>query len=310
MGARADAPIPISDNPGLNGDANGIIQMPVETAIHRFDPVIFLLAGLGASLDIGIKQSYEYSWSRKASLLEAVEETIKNVDMELKSLKEPSESEAMEVDNANQPEWKAWVVKSSKAAKDFEKEVNARQRDKKRITERTRMKDYLEEVLGLLKEKKAKTWKQLHPDSEQEEEITNGTPKQEKQAIPFEVWSSDWRSEPIMREKVSLYEELYEACWNGDDEKIRELCLPPLEGATRKVAPIQIVCKTTEGEPCLNLMVVLFGTDTTVCRVHSAARCDPSSSLVDGGHCPNDRCRSAKDKARSYHHSGFHYVGH
>jgi hypothetical protein len=90
-------PPPISNNAYLlSGDVNKIIQTPVETAIHRYDPVIFLLVGLGASLNIGIKQSYERSWTKKASLLEAVEAIIKNIDKELERLQRPVEPESME----------------------------------------------------------------------------------------------------------------------------------------------------------------------------------------------------------------------
>ncbi|KAF9647522.1 ankyrin [Thelephora ganbajun] len=234
-----------SDDSWLNGDANRVIQTPVETAIHRYDPVIFLLAGLGASLDVGIKQSYAGSWTKKASLLDAVEAIIKNIDAELGSLEQSAGSGSMDVDNTNQPEWKTWLVKSNQAIKNFEKKRNQKQQDNMLISKRTRMKGYLEEVLALLKEKEAKTWNQIHPDIEKK---TGDTDKQQKPAIPFHVWSSDWWAEPVQQEKVPFYEELYEACWNGDDDKIRELCLPSPEGTTRKVAPIQIVCKTTEGD--------------------------------------------------------------
>ena len=160
-------------------------------------------------------------------------------------MKKPAELETMDVDTANCPEWKAWITKSHKAVKDFEKRRNTSQQDNGLINQWTRMRDYIEEVLGLLKEKKAKTWNQLHPDAETKEE--DDTPQQQKQAIFFDSWAWSWRADPVLQEKVPLYEELYEACWNGDDDKIRELCLPPPAGSTRKVAPIQIVCKANEG---------------------------------------------------------------
>lgn len=161
-------------------------------------------------------------------------------------MKQQAELESMEVDNANQPEWKAWITKLHKAAENFEKKKNTSQRDNGRINECTRMRGYLEEVLELLKEKKAKTWNQLHPDAETKEE-EDYTPQLQKQTIFFDVWTSSWQVVPTPQEKVPLYEELYEACWNGDDDKIRELCLPPPPGSMRKVAPIQIVCKAHEG---------------------------------------------------------------
>ena len=215
----------------------------------------------------------------------------------------------MDIDQANQPEWKAWIVKSNQAIKDFRNKENKKQQDNTRINELTRMKDYLEEVLGLLNEKKAKRWNQVHPDMERKEE-NDDTDKQQKPAEAFfSAWSSNWWAGPVLQEKVPLYEELYEACWNGDDDKIRELCLPPPEGTTRKVAPIQIVCKTTEGgEPCLSSNLILFVNNATVCRIQPAARCDPPSSLVDSEDNPNHCCRSTEDETRAYHQCGLYDV--
>lgn len=158
----------------------------------------------------------------------------------------------MDVDPADQPEWKVWIIKSNQAIKDFGNKEDKSQRSHQnaRIVEITRMKDYLEEVLGLLKEKKAKTWNELHPDAEKKEDkkgSDSDADNQKPESPFFSVWTSDWWDIPVLREKAPLYDELYEACWNGDDDKIRELCLPLPEDTTRKVAPIQIVCKTTEG---------------------------------------------------------------
>lgn len=238
-----------SDNSYLiAGGVDQKIPTPVETAIHRYDPVIFLLVGLGANLNIGTRQSYEQPWSKSASLLDAVEGLIEKIDKELESFGQPAERESMEVDNGNQPEWKAWVTELNRAIKDFREKGNKKQRDNELTGQRNRMKDYLEEVRALLKEKKAKTWGELHPDAEKKEKSNNGDKQKQPPVIPFQVWTSDWWAVPVPQEKVSLYEELYEACWNGEDDRIRELCLPPPEGTKSKGAPIQIVCKTTDGE--------------------------------------------------------------
>ena len=216
----------------------------------------------------------------------------------------------MDADNANQPEWKAWITKSYQATKDFEK-TNKLQQDSGSVNDSTRMRDYLEEVLALLKEKKAKTWNELHPDAERVEDEENNDDTPEPQKFFFDVWSSDWRTDPVPQEKAPLYEELYEACWNGDDDKICKLCLPPPEGTTRKVAPIQIVCRANEGgKASLSLTLVLFNTDATVYRVHPTPCCDPSSSLDDSEYCYDDRCRSAEDKARGHYRGRFQDIEH
>lgn len=197
---------------------------------------------------------YEGSWTKKLSLSEVIEALIEKIDKERESSKQP---ESMEVDNVDQPRWKAWVAKLNKAIKDFGEKGGKVLPDSKLINKRSRMRDYLEEVRALLKEKKAKTWNEIHPDPDRKENCddtrSRETLKSPSGTVPFQVWSSDWWAVPVSQEKVSLYEELYEACWNGDDDKIHELCLPESESTTRKVAPIQIVCKTTEGgEPHLN----------------------------------------------------------
>lgn len=245
----------------------------METAIHRYDPVIFLLVGLGASLDVGIRQSYQQSWTKGASLLDVVEGFIENIDKDPESLGQPAQPGVMEVDNTDLPEWKDWVTKSNKVIKGIQEKGNEQQADKF-TNERSRMKDYLEEVRALLKENKAKTWNELHPDAEKKEK-TSSVDKQQPPVIPFQVWTSDWWALPVPKERVSLYDELYEACWNGDDDKIRELCLPP-ERTTRKVAPIQVVCKTTEGGALRPSSILFFQRSCTVRRIHSAACRDPS----------------------------------
>ena len=243
---------PDSDNSYMiAGDAIQKIPTPVETAIHRHDPVVFLLVGLGANLNIGTRQSYERPWSGTGTLLDAVERLIEKIDKELESFGQLAEQESMEVDDANPPEWKAWVTKLNRAVKDFREKDSKGQRNNELIRQCNRVKDYLEEVRALLKEKKAKTWDELHPDAEKKKKSDDGDKQKQPPVIPFQVWGSDWWAAPVPQEKVSLYEELYEACWSGDDDRIRELCLPPPEGAKSKVAPIQIVCKTTDGgKPC------------------------------------------------------------
>ncbi|KIO24983.1 hypothetical protein M407DRAFT_25628, partial [Tulasnella calospora MUT 4182] len=43
----------------------------------------------------------------------------------------------------------------------------------------------------------------------------------------YSLFTSDWREDYPGTHLIPLYDELYEACWNGDNDKIRALCLPP-----------------------------------------------------------------------------------
>ena len=52
---------------------------------------------------------------------------------------------------------------------------------------------------------------------------------------------------PVPAHLKVFYDELYEACWKGDNSFIRELCLPKQVAEGKE--PIQIVVQTTT--PCL-----------------------------------------------------------
>lgn len=272
-----------NDPYALDGDVNKLVPMPVESSIYCYDPVIFLLVELGASLDVGTRQSYKHPQIGE-TIFDAVEALIKKTDRDLGPSVEP---EYTKVDDADQPRWKAWVTESHKAAEDFWAKGNKQQPDHILINRCNRKKDYLEEVRALLKEKKAKTWNELHPDVEKEGYESEYKPYK----MPFRFWTIGWRPLEISKEKVPLYEELYEACWNGDDDKVRELCLPQPEGTKRRVSPIQITCEADGSEFRLNQK--FFVQDLRIAyRVHPAARCNLSSPLVDCQHCV-DNCRGS-----------------
>ncbi|KAG8933989.1 hypothetical protein FRC01_005886 [Tulasnella sp. 417] len=57
-------------------------------------------------------------------------------------------------------------------------------------------------------------------------------PQIDEKTIPFKRYSlfkseSEWEEGYPGTHLIPLYDELYEACWNGDNDKIRVLCLPP-----------------------------------------------------------------------------------
>ena len=54
---------------------------------------------------------------------------------------------------------------------------------------------------------------------------------------------TQWFDQPAPVHTVPLYEELFEACWKGDNERIKELCLPPKTGKRNKDTEyLQITC--------------------------------------------------------------------
>ena len=54
-------------------------------------------------------------------------------------------------------------------------------------------------------------------------------------------WSNSW---PPSAHTIPLYEELFDACWKGNNERIEELCLPPKTGKRNKDTEyLQITCE-------------------------------------------------------------------
>ncbi|KIO24998.1 hypothetical protein M407DRAFT_211285 [Tulasnella calospora MUT 4182] len=77
----------------------------------------------------------------------------------------------------------------------------------------------------------------------------------EETAKPFKRYSlfvSGWGEDYPGTHLIPLYDELYEACWNGDNDKIRALCLPPKDDSapppsgTRDLLQITVRVKYTD----------------------------------------------------------------
>ncbi|KAG8933988.1 hypothetical protein FRC01_005885, partial [Tulasnella sp. 417] len=67
---------------------------------------------------------------------------------------------------------------------------------------------------------------------------------------PFKRYSllkpeSDWGEDYPGTHLIPLYDELYEACWNGDNDKIRTLCLPPRDDGLPPLSGISDLLQIT-----------------------------------------------------------------
>jgi hypothetical protein len=76
--------------------------------------------------------------------------------------------------------------------------------------------------------------------------------------LRFYIFRSQWSIEPAPVHTLPLCEELFEACWRGNNERIKELCLPPKTGKRNKdTGYIQIICEvyfhsSIVSPPCLD----------------------------------------------------------
>jgi len=130
---------------------------------------------------------------------------------------------------------------------------------------------YFEEVERALIDHGAKTWAEINPIAAAAQEIlktnvspqTYGTPpplatqnvadpdeflskhyKTPSVPLLFVLFKAPWLSEPASVHTIPLYEELFEACWKGNNERIKELCLPPKTGKSNSDPEyLQITCE-------------------------------------------------------------------
>jgi hypothetical protein len=63
-------------------------------------------------------------------------------------------------------------------------------------------------------------------------------------SVPLRFYIFSEFIEPAPVHTLPLYEELFKACWKGNNERIKELCLPPKTGKRSKdIEYIQIICE-------------------------------------------------------------------
>jgi hypothetical protein len=102
------------------------------------------------------------------------------------------------------------------------------------------IREYLLGVEGLLMSRQAQTWNEIYPDRKTE---SNNGERLLKCFTPTKPQFRDSRrfclfgGTGLAQHSEQTFDELYEACFIGDNEKIKQLCFPP-EGSD--IQPLQI----------------------------------------------------------------------
>ncbi len=250
-----------------------LASQPVEVALGQNDDIAQLIISLGATIDFGLKRSLEGRSSSRT-----VKRTVKDwIEFGLKELterisKQDSElSEPAITPTVPQPVdspktgWKAYVKEYEDRLKASSTGTAAAKMEAKKraLEELTDAKEFLSEVQEILSKHNAKSWYALYPSTETEEpKAQNNSSIQPSSPIPEQEWvyvnlsigRFSFSAERVPQHLVAAYDELYEACYNGDNEKIQKLCLPDCEpeanGVEEGESPLNIsvryVAKTTE----------------------------------------------------------------
>jgi len=160
-----------------------------------------------------------------------------------------------------------------KALKDKAKAEQETKKNLKHSLERCRnLIIYFEEIERELIDRGAKTWAELNPAAAAAQEALKKTapPPQTYGTLPslasqnvddseaffamyyktpsvplsFNIFRNQWSNESAPSHTTPLYEALFEACWKGNNERIKELCFPPKTGKRNNDAVyLQITCE-------------------------------------------------------------------
>lgn len=237
---------------------------PLEVALGQNDDVAQLIISLGASIDFGLKRSLEANTTTKRTVKDWVEIGLK--ELMHRTLEQRSElSSSPTIHTVSQPvdssgSWQSYLkgyadclnVSSTDAA-GTDTELEAK---KHRLVDLKDVMEYLLEIHTVFSKNKAKTWQELYPSTKTEPIVQSETPKLASSPNSEREWvytylSKQWSGNPerIPQHLIAAYDELYDACYNGDNEKIQNLCLPDC-GATE-------ANDVEGGETPLNILVRL-----------------------------------------------------
>lgn len=237
------------------------IHMPAEVAIARHDDLISLLVAVGIPIDIGMKRSVgEYASSdERRSLIDWVRYAINCLSRQIAKLgkcdpEPPTESN-----------WNTFHAKHLRAVKNSQASQtvsflrlhrSTAEEDGKSETETLHelesTKAYLTDVLAILTANHAKTWNDIYSDGSwhstaKDSPVNAPSLVESKPSFVYAKLASHAYSQPISKHLASSYDELYAACFAGDNHKIQELCLPAKLPAKESLL-LQITVQTAFAE--------------------------------------------------------------
>lgn len=216
---------------------------PVETAMTNHDDLVHLLVRLGASVNRIPKNITRYYSNDKdrVSLRDWIEKAIDNLDGRIElgrclSVKAPAPL------TITLPKYSGWqkffreYEESLKTIEHEERRQKLQKAEEKEERERSQKleeaKAYFAEVKELIDNYGAKSMKEIEVVSKPTVPTPSAnTPKTEVEPYSYIFLSTGYNAfKNVPQHLVSSYDELFESCFVGDNEKIQSLCLPA-EGA-------------------------------------------------------------------------------
>ncbi|KAJ7476865.1 ankyrin repeat protein [Mycena galericulata] len=229
---------------------------PVETALSRHDYIVRLLADIGAEINIGLKRALVPN-SRpedRRTLVDWVQYALTQLAVMIAEIDGNINPAEISAADSVLPGWEGYLA--SYLAKSRIEKAKANQGNQWEVTRRANLLDvqkYYTDMEKFLLERGAKPWSAVYPDS-----VTTASDpiiNQFGKIVPTRLGRSrtnalgegpkyyrmtDTYGQEQVPEFLNVrYDELFEACFTGANEKIEELCLPA-GNPKNDVTPLQI----------------------------------------------------------------------
>jgi hypothetical protein len=225
------------------------VHMPLEVAMAAGEQLVHLLLSAGADVQLGTLRAYaKYaSVEDMVSLLDCARRQVELVDEQLRELHDvvPAEPAAPDVSAATWKEFWAVTLQQVEHARRRSQAPNAEEAARRKI-DCEHQKAYWTDVVQALEAAGAKTWSELFPeDSGPGRGGRAATAPQNRQGRAHKVGSTIMAylrrrttgrqagaRESLPSHLVASYDELFQAVWSGDHQRIQAMCLPPSDGSS------------------------------------------------------------------------------
>ncbi|KAJ7165671.1 ankyrin repeat protein [Mycena crocata] len=228
---------------------------PLETALSRHDDIVRLLVDLGAEVNIGVKRALSLN-SRtddRRTLLDWVQYALTWLAEQISEMDKKINPPAEIADTESLSGWKGYLAKyfadiqiKAAEAKKTAPNLTTPRWEETRRSKLIDVREYYADMEKFLLERGAKSWSSVYPDivSTASDPKMNqfGTSSFESGLLgsllgrrgranadgDVKYWrkTNSYNQEQVPEFLNPLYDELYEACFTGSNERIQELCLP------------------------------------------------------------------------------------
>jgi ankyrin repeat protein len=237
----------------LANDHLKAVLMPVETAIANMNPIINLLVPLGGEVNLEARQ--RNGSESGVTYLDWIRAVIEDINLRLQraEVSEEKRNEDFEFSSGSNEEWKRYYAKVESDIQRVEAEIpscGTAEFVQKQREELLRDKKYFQDVESLLvsfgaKSKYDNTAGLIPPTQLKAFQFGGGTsgspisPKTNSNYHFTRFALYGWQEQQVGEHAMASYDELFQACWDGDNFRIQQLCLPKI-GSKLQVDPLQI----------------------------------------------------------------------